>query len=164
METLFEELKQHTIRKINETVLLNDNNYLNLTKGKKYLLVYYDNNHQITMIEYSGTYELTLPRDNYPLGILDGGYYFNGLINNADYSFQIASEFESCRLENSEHKLVFYELNEHFNESIIENMYKCILMNENQNNTNNIGIEIFRSNIHLLVYLTIMKEEIIFEF
>jgi hypothetical protein len=157
METIFDELKQHIIKEITDTVILERSEYPNLIEKKKYLIVYYHhkNPQKIKMVEYAGRLSNISPCYPGAYGDLGEGIYFYGIskeLTDSIYStsYCITGQYNCFRTQNNLSNK-FYELEYSFSENDILNIYSHVRLNYELDDYN-FDIEIFSSKKSICIY------------
>jgi hypothetical protein len=156
MEAVFDELKQYITKEVKDKIILENTEYVNLKRGKKYLIVYYGVQDNVLLVEYGGKFESMDACYPGAYGDIGEGYYFYGIVNNEYPSYCLASEIRDMRLD-YKYKFVFYELEENFNQQIFNDTYSHITSNNNLNDKQN-DIEIYICDISIMIYCLSIKE------
>lgn len=164
MENIFDELKQFVVKEISDTIILQNQAYMNLINGKKYLIVYFDKYNKPILLEYAGKFYCSTPCYPGAYGDLAEGYFFYGITNVDDnITYAITGEFNSYRLNvNITYTNKFYELEDNFDKKVFQDVFLHITTNNNLNQIEN-NIQIYSSDESICIYLLDFKEYINFD-
>jgi hypothetical protein len=125
MENILEELKQFCIKEVTEKIILERQEYWNLIKNKKYLIIYYEYDYpnKIKLIQYAGKFSDKTPCYPGAYGDSFEGYYFYGINKKSDNymetSYFITGEYNgNCFESKLSLRYKFFELENIFCEKI----------------------------------------------